>query len=292
MFLVRSRIILAVAIAGLLVSLGVNVWQVVELSEERDRRIADEKSLEQENRRIQELERRVAPPAAPQEPAKTKRPARGSGREAENLGPGSGEAVLLQQELDDARRRIGDLEASQIAMQEAQQTATSEAGQRFASAQKDWNDRLDTLTRDLASARADLESSKQHATEAKAANERLKDAQADNAARVAETMRLVNSLQSLNQRRDSYLTSLARRYRDVSNQFRAMGGMLDSNRGPGASAMSESAMTRIQSAVSQAEDDLRQLDEVNARAHQLEKKLNTFLKSQLPSGSSGKAANP
>ncbi|MGH9668477.1 MAG: hypothetical protein ACRD9L_28985 [Bryobacteraceae bacterium] len=291
MLLVRSRVILMVAIAGLLVSLGINVWQVAQLSDERNRRAANERSLVQEEQRLRDLEHRAAPVAgAAKEPEKTERP-RGAAREAREQGPGSAEAVLLQQELDDARRQIGDLEASQTALQEAQQTAASDASQRFASAQKDWNDRLDSLTRELESARADLQSSKQNAAEAKSANDRLKDAQANSAARAAETARMVASLQDLNRRRDSYLTSLIRRYRDVSNQFRAMSGMLDSNRGPSASAMSESALTRIQSTVSQAEDDLRQLNEVSARVQQLEKKLNTFLKAQATSGSSG-AANP
>lgn len=288
MFLVRARVILPAAIGALLISIGINIWQVARVSRERDLRAADQRSLARDEQRIRELEKRPVPETnQAKEPEEVTHPLRAR-REPRDTGGGSAEAVLLQQELDDARRQIGDLEAKHTALQEAQQTAVSEASARYASAEKDWNDRLDGLTRQLESARADSQSSKQLVIEVKAANERLKAAQSDQAARAADAGRLIASLQDLNRRRDSELTSLARRYRDISNQFRAMGGMLDANRGPGASAMSESALTRIQSTVSQAEDDFRQLNEINARIQQLEKKLTAFLKAQAgPNSSAG-----
>jgi hypothetical protein len=49
--------------------------------------------------------------------------------------------------------------------------------------------------------------------------------------------------------------------------------MLDSSRGPNSSAFSGAALTRIQNAVSLADDDLRQLNDLNAQARQLEEKL-------------------
>jgi len=52
-----------------------------------------------------------------------------------------------------------------------------------------------------------------------------------------------------------------------------MSGMLDSSREPNSSPLSDAALTRIQNAVSLADDDLRQLSELNAQARQLEKKL-------------------
>jgi hypothetical protein len=64
-----------------------------------------------------------------------------------------------------------------------------------------------------------------------------------------------------------------RRYRDITSQFRAMSGMLDSSREPKSSPLSDAALTRIQNDVSLADDDLRQLTELNAQARQLEKKL-------------------
>jgi hypothetical protein len=91
--------------------------------------------------------------------------------------------------------------------------------------------------------------------------------------RAAEIARVVTDLQDLDRRREAYLTSIIRRYRDITSQFRAMGSMLDSGRDPNASTLSDAALTRIQNAVSLADDDLRQFSELNARAHELQKKL-------------------
>ena len=92
-------------------------------------------------------------------------------------------------------------------------------------------------------------------------------------ARAAELRRVVTSLQDVDRRRDAYLTSIIRRYRDITSQFRAMSGMMDSSRDASSSACSSEALGRIQNTVSQADDDLRQLNELNAQARQLEKKL-------------------
>jgi hypothetical protein len=81
------------------------------------------------------------------------------------------------------------------------------------------------------------------------------------------------SLQSLDRRRDAHLTSITRRYRDITGQFRTMSAMLDSTRDGSSSAFSDAALMRIQNAISLADDDLRQLNELNAQASQLEKKL-------------------
>ena len=81
------------------------------------------------------------------------------------------------------------------------------------------------------------------------------------------------SLQSLERRRDGYLTSIIRRYRDVTSQFRAMSGMIDSARDGNSSAFNDAALLRIQNAISLADDDLRQLNELNAQISQLDKKL-------------------
>jgi hypothetical protein len=80
-------------------------------------------------------------------------------------------------------------------------------------------------------------------------------------------------LQDLDSRREAHLTSIMRRYRDITSQFRAMSGTLDSSRDPNSSALSAAALTRIQNATSAADEDLRQLSELNAQARQLEKKL-------------------
>ena len=84
---------------------------------------------------------------------------------------------------------------------------------------------------------------------------------------------IITNLQDLESRREVYLTSILRRYRDITDEFRAMSGMLDTNRDGNSTACSGAVLSRIQSAVNSAEDDLRQVNELNARTQKLEKQL-------------------
>jgi hypothetical protein len=70
-----------------------------------------------------------------------------------------------------------------------------------------------------------------------------------------------------------YLNSIIRRYREITGQFRAMTGVLDSSHGSDSGSFSGVALSRIQNAISLTEDDLRRLNEMNAQAHQIENKL-------------------
>ena len=102
---------------------------------------------------------------------------------------------------------------------------------------------------------------------------KLRGENSEGSDRTAEFRRAASSLQDLDQRRDVYLTSIMRRYRDITSQFRAMSGMLDSSRNPNPGGFNSEALARIQNTISLADDDLRQLSDLNAQARQLEKKL-------------------
>src|SRR5208283_5336224 len=91
--------------------------------------------------------------------------------------------------------------------------------------------------------------------------------------RAADLAQITASLQDIDRRRDVYLTSILRRYRDLTGEFHAMSSMLDTSHDPSSGACSGAVLSRIQNAVGLAEDDLRQLNELNARAQKLEKQL-------------------
>jgi chromosome segregation ATPase len=129
------------------------------------------------------------------------------------------------------------------------------------------------LQQQLDSAEAELQASRQRITNLEATNTKLRSENSEGAARTAAFGRVVTSLQDLDRRRDAYLTSIIRRYRDITSEFRAMSGMLDSGRDPNSNVFSGATLTRIQNAISLADDDLRQLSELNAQARELEKKL-------------------
>jgi hypothetical protein len=52
-----------------------------------------------------------------------------------------------------------------------------------------------------------------------------------------------------------------------------MSSVLDNSRDPNSNVCSGATLSRIQSAVTSAEDDMRQLNDLNARTQKLEKQL-------------------
>jgi hypothetical protein len=80
-------------------------------------------------------------------------------------------------------------------------------------------------------------------------------------------------LEDLNRRREVYLASLQRRYRDITSEFRAMSSVLDTSHAPNSNACGGAVLGRIQNVISLADDDMRQLNELDARAQKLEKQI-------------------
>jgi chromosome segregation ATPase len=179
----------------------------------------------------------------------------------------------LNRELSEAQANIMGLQAQLLNSSEERDKALASANERHQKEQADWQSQLDGLKQDLESAQAELQASRQRFAALEAENAKLRSDNSVASARAAEFARVVAQLQDLDSRRDAHLDSILRRYRDITNQFRAMSGMLGSSRDSNSSPMTDAALTRIQNAVSSADDDLRQLSELNAQARQLEKKL-------------------
>ena len=75
-------------------------------------------------------------------------------------------------------------------------------------------------------------------------------------------------IEDLNRRREAFLTALLRRYREVNDLYRNFTLNAQTRDVPGA-GLQAGDLSRIQTAVQQAEDDLRQLQALNARIAQL-----------------------
>ena len=190
------------------------------------------------------------------------------------LARGNATIEQLNRRLSEAQADIMGLQAQLLNSSEEREKALASADERHQKEQADLQSQLDTLKQDLESAQAELQASRQRVAALEADNAKLKTDSSAGAARTAEMVRVVADLQDLDSRRDAYLTSIMRHYRDITSQFHAMSGMLGSTRDSNStSPFSDTALTRIQNAVSAADEDLRQLTELNAQARQLEKKL-------------------
>jgi chromosome segregation ATPase len=179
----------------------------------------------------------------------------------------------LNRELGEAQANIKELQAQLSNSNDEREKELASANEGHQKEREDWQSQLDALKQQLDSAQAESQASRQRLATLEADNTKMKSDNSEGSARAAEFGRVVANLQDLDRRRDAYLTSLMRRYRDITSQFRAMSGMLDSSRDPKSSPLSDGALTRIQNDVSLADDDLRQLSELNAQASKLEKKL-------------------
>ncbi len=179
----------------------------------------------------------------------------------------------LKKELSAAQDNIAQLQAQLLNAGDQRDKALAAAEERYRKEQAEWQSRLDALQQQVDSAEEEAKASRLRVADLEASNAKLASNASEGSSRAAEAGRVVASLQSLERRRDGYLTSIIRRYRDITSQFRAMSGMLDSARDGNSNAFNDAALLRIQNAISLADDDFRQLNELNAQISQLEKKL-------------------
>ncbi len=180
---------------------------------------------------------------------------------------------LLNRELSEAQANNMGLQAQLVSAGEEREKALTAADERRQKEVTDLQGQLDSMKQDLESAQAESQGSRQRSAALEAENAKLKSDSGAGATRAADLAHVIAELQDLDSRRDAHLTSIMRHYRDVTSQFRAMSGVLGSSHDSNSSPFNDAALSRIQSAISAADDDLRQLSELNAQARQLEKKL-------------------
>lgn len=179
----------------------------------------------------------------------------------------------LTEKLKAAKGNVTQLQQDLSASKEENQKSAENSNQRYQEMQTKLQNRLDKVQEELNSAQADLQTSRQRNASLQETNDRLQSQNSEGSRRAAEQQHILNSLQDLDRRRESYLTSIANRYRNLTSQFRTMSGMMDSNRGRDSGAFSGQALDQIQNAISLTDNDLQHLSELNSKAFQLEKRL-------------------
>ncbi|MGD1103574.1 MAG: hypothetical protein ABSA59_16105 [Terriglobia bacterium] len=185
------------------------------------------------------------------------------------------EAVIerLDRELAETRATITDLQTQLSTSNDQNTQAVASATERLQKQQADAQAQLEDLQKKLDAALAQADIARQRVAALEADNAKLKTDTAAVTTRTTDVDHIIASLQDLDRRRDIYLTSILRRYRDITGEFRAMSSMLDTSQHPSSGACSGAVLSRIQNAVNSAEDDLRQVNELNARSQKLEKQL-------------------
>ena len=179
----------------------------------------------------------------------------------------------LDRELAETRATMTDLQTQISTSNDQNSKALATAQEALQKQQADSQAQLEDMQKKLDAALAQSDIARQRVAALEADNAQLKTDTAAVTTQSTDMSRTIASLQDLDRRRDVYLTSILRRYRDITGEFRAMSSMLDTSHEPSSGACSGAVLSRIQNAVNSAEDDMRQLNELNARSQKLEKQL-------------------
>src|SRR5579872_6309999 len=228
-----------------------------------------------------ELRRRVDQLAHPQgEPAPAAPKASAPHSVAPDTGTASPEALSaaehraerLRDSLAEANAEITRLQSRVSDLQAQVESATAD-NRGLTSAAEASKKGLADAEQTLETLREELKANSARIAQLENSNARLlKDAAAASKQSAAPTQQIISDLEGIFRRRETYLDNILRRYREITEQYRAMSGVMDSQRNRGV-ATSAAEISRIQNSITLTEDDLKQLSALNAQAARLEKKL-------------------
>jgi len=181
-------------------------------------------------------------------------------------------AERLRESLAQSNTRIAHLENNISALQSRIDSAAAE-NRRLGTEIESGRENSAAAAQTIADLRAELKSNTDRAAQVEAANAKLKQEVSSRKQSYADAGETVAALQGIFHRREMYLNDILRRYREITEQYRSMSGVLDSRRDREAAPISNTEISRIQNAIALAEEDLKQIYALNAQAAALQKKL-------------------
>ncbi len=154
---------------------------------------------------------------------------------------------------------------------EAGAERASVENQRLASAEADLREKLAAANRIVDAMQVELKGKTDRLLMLENATRRTSEDMRSANEKIAQFAGWARDLEDLNRRRDNVLTNLTRRYRDLTDQMRAVTLRLDNpQEGPRTQPLD---LSRLQNAIQLAEDDLRQLASLNSQAARITQKM-------------------
>lgn len=268
------------ALAAALLSTGLAVallWQVRSLGRERAQLQQEKQNLAGQVKRLEALQKSAAAELLsrrqPSEVETAPTKAEPDPALLRSMDEKDASIAMLRQDLATARAALGDSQNAFSSLQ-AQSAAQRQQNQEQLAAERDHNSAaLADLTRSLTAAESSLKQEQAKVAELQAANSTLKK-QAESNLSSARSADLVSQLSDINRRREPLIREIASRYRDISSQYRSLSGAFDGRQNQQiAPSWNSAELSRIQNAIASQDEDLRRLDELNAQAALIEKKL-------------------
>lgn len=203
------------------------------------------------------------------EPAVAARPPRSADTDAKRL-----ETV---RELSQAQTRLSAATASLTELQnriselESSVDRLTADNKRLSASESNLKEDLDNTHRLVQALEAEVKAKNDRLTQMDTTLRKTREELAALGQKSSQYGPLFAEFSDLNRRRENTLTSIQRRYRDITDQLRALAVRLDTQRDNPAAAVGD--ISRIQTAVQSAEDDLRQLNSLNSQAQRLSQRL-------------------
>jgi chromosome segregation ATPase len=222
-------------------------------------------------RRVNDLSRAQGTPAAGPAPAVRAPCPPTDTAAAESIAAAEQRAVRLHESLAQSGAEAAHLRTKVADLESRIESATGD-NHRLSTQLEEGARNLADSSQTIEMLRAQLQADSGHVAELETASSRLKEQAAAGKQSALQTQQTVADLESVFHRREMYLNDILRRYKEITEQYRALSGVRDS-RDRQTSGVSSAEISRIQNGIALAEDDLKQIYALNAQAQLLQKKL-------------------
>ena len=188
------------------------------------------------------------------------------------------EAVrALRDNLAAANQSFADLQA-RSAQLEAELDQAKNDQKRLADLESDLTGQLASMKRVVEERETELTRKSEQVASLETANKKLAGDAVNAGRKLNQLLETADELQEIYRRRETSLNTLVRRYKEVTEQSRAFASVLENRRGqegaPGAVAsIAGPELARIENSITMAEEELRELNALNAQALRIQKKL-------------------
>ncbi len=256
-----------VAFAALsLLFLAACVWFSVRISRQNERIARLEQDLKIARSKPTPPPAALPSPEAPIAAAPTPRQNRSAGPPS----PASAscpDTEALSAKLDEANASLSRIQSRTTELETQVDELTRERS-RLAAAGTEAQSRLAELNQTIQSLTGEREQFDKRVKDVESENSRLRQQTQLTSQKNGQFLKDVAEFQELSRRQQTYTTSILRRYRELTDLFRSLPGMVEGKgNGP--------ELARIQSAVLMADEDLRQLNDLNSRLGRVRKQLTT-----------------
>lgn len=244
--------------------------RLTQLAAENSEMRARLEQLSRENRDLRQSQPTPAEPPTGREEASS----RGSPRRETLSGvPEESESVRQMRDgLAAANASITQLQARILELDAEVQKATEE-NKRLTGSQGELTEKLADAGRAMEALQREAKAKDDRLSQLELARKRLEEESAFYSKKTSETAKLSAELQEIYRRREVYLRNILSRYKDVTEQYRALSAVAESRRDREGASPGAADLSRIQNTIALAEEDLRQLDSLNAQAVRVQKKF-------------------